>query len=118
MCGLSAIVDFKPGNRLIQDLLAMHERIPYRGPDGEGFTVVDANWRATTARTVAELPSSAAADLRLGMAFRWLQIQDPGEAAAHPMASSDGMIWLMFNGEVVRNSRNSAIGLPLSAIPK
>ncbi len=100
MCGLSAIVDFRPGNRLIQDLLAMHERIPYRGPDGEGFTVVDANWRATSARTVVELPSSAAADLRLGMAFRWLQIQDPGEAAAQPMASSDGMIWLMFNGEI------------------
>jgi len=37
MCGLSAIVDFKPGNHLIQDLLAMHERIPYRGPDGKAL---------------------------------------------------------------------------------
>ena len=100
MCGLSAIVEFEPGNQLIHDLLAMHERIPHRGPDGEGFTVVDANWRATSARTVAELPTSAVANLRLGMAFRWLQIQDPGEAAAQPMASPDGMIWLMFNGEV------------------
>jgi asparagine synthase (glutamine-hydrolysing) len=100
MCGLSAIVEFKPGDRLIQDLLAMHERIPHRGPDGEGFALVDAAWCAASARTVAELPSSAAANLRLGMAFRWLQIQDPGEAAAQPMGSPDGSTWLMFNGEV------------------
>src|SRR5262245_34950792 len=100
MCGLSAIVEFEPGDRLLQDLLAMHERIPHRGPDGEGFTLVDAAWRATSARTVAELPSSPPANLRLGMAFRWLQIQDPGEAAAQPMESPDGATWLMFNGEV------------------
>jgi asparagine synthase (glutamine-hydrolysing) len=100
MCGLSAIVDFEPGDRLLQPLLAMHERIPHRGPDGEGFTVVDAGWRATSARTAAELQHSAASGLRLGMAFRWLQIQDPGEAAAQPMASPDGSVWLMFNGEV------------------
>src|SRR5262245_5590495 len=99
MCGLSAIVEFEPGDRLIQDLLAMHERIPHRGPDGEGFTLVDAAWRAASARTVAELPSVTAPNLRFGMAFRWLQIQDPGEAAAQPMGF-DGSTWLMFNGEV------------------
>jgi asparagine synthase (glutamine-hydrolysing) len=100
MCGLSAIIDFEPGQRLLPSLLAMHERIPHRGPDGEGFTVVDASWRATGERTAAGLQSSARPDLRLGMAFRWLQIQDPGEAAAQPMASPDGSVWLMFNGEV------------------
>ena len=105
MCGLSAIVDFEPGGRLIQDLLAMHERIPHRGPDGEGFTVVDAAWHATSARTVAELRSSAVSDLRLGMAFRWLQIQDPGEAAAQPMGSPDGSIWLT---ETSRHERGAA----------
>jgi asparagine synthase (glutamine-hydrolysing) len=100
MCGLSAIVDFEPSDRLLQPLLAMHERIPHRGPDGEGFIVVDADWRATGARTAAELQLSATSKLRVGMAFRWLQIQDPGEAAAQPMASRDGLVWLMFNGEV------------------
>ena len=78
----------------------MHEQIPHRGPDGEGFTLVDDAWRAFTARTAGELSASAASKLRLGMAFRWLQIQDPGEAAAQPMASPDGSVWLMFNGEV------------------
>jgi len=97
---LSTIVEFEPGNRLIQDLLAMHGRIPHRGPDGEGFTLVDADWRAFSTRTAAELPSSPPANLHLGMAFRWLQIQDPGEAAAQPMESHDRATWLMFNGEV------------------
>ena len=100
MCGLSAIVEFAPNEGLLQSLLAMHDQIPHRGPDGEGFTVVDAAWNAAGARTVSGLHSSAPSRLRVGMAFRWLQIQDPGEAAAQPMASADGSVWLMFNGEV------------------
>jgi asparagine synthase (glutamine-hydrolysing) len=100
MCGLSAIVDFEPGKPLIQSLLAMHKSISHRGPDGEGFTLLDAAWHAVSARTPAELHRTTAARLRVGMAFRWLQIQDPGEAAAQPMASPDGSVWLMFNGEV------------------
>src|SRR5262249_42267552 len=68
--------------------------------DGEGFTVVDAAWQASGARTAAELRRLASPELRLGLAFRWLQIQDPGEAAAQPMASRDSSVWLMFNGEI------------------
>jgi asparagine synthase (glutamine-hydrolysing) len=100
MCGLSAIVDFEPDDRLLQSLLAMHDRILHRGPDGEGFTVVDTGWNALSARTMSDLQSSSRSALRVGMAFRWLQIQDPGEAAAQPMGSPDGSVWLMFNGEV------------------
>jgi asparagine synthase (glutamine-hydrolysing) len=100
MCGLSAIIDFEPNERLLQPLLAMHECIRHRGPDGEGFMVIDAAWHAIGARTAPELERSAMANLRVGTAFRWLRIQDPGEAAAQPMSSSDGSVWLMFNGEI------------------
>ena len=100
MCGLSTIIDFEPGKQLLQSLLAMHKSISHRGPDGEGFTLLDAAWHTVSARTPAELPLSTASQLRVGMAFRWLQIQDPGEAAAQPMPSPDGSVWLMFNGEV------------------
>jgi len=100
MCGLSAIIDFEPGKRLLQSLLAMHEGISHRGPDGEGFALLDAAWHTFSARAPSELHLSTASQLRVGMAFRWLQIQDPGEAAAQPMASPDGSVWLMFNGEV------------------
>jgi len=100
MCGLGAIIDFEPGKQLLQSLLAMHKSISHRGPDGEGFTLLDAGWRTVSARASSELHLSAASQLRVGMAFRWLQIQDPGEAAAQPMASPDGSVWLIFNGEV------------------
>src|SRR5215467_6527071 len=100
MSGLGAIIDFEPGKQLLQSLLAMHKSISHRGPDGEGFTLLDAGWRTVSARASSELHLSAASQLRVGMAFRWLQIQDPGEAAAQPMGSPDGSVWLMFNGEV------------------
>jgi asparagine synthase (glutamine-hydrolysing) len=100
MCGLSAIIDFEPGKPLLESLLAMHEAISHRGPDGEGFSLLDAAWRTVNARAPAELLLSAAGQLRVAMAFRWLKIQDPGEAAAQPMASPDGSVWLIFNGEV------------------
>src|SRR6516225_6216042 len=100
MCGLSAIIHYEPSEQLLDPLLAMHNRIPHRGPDGEGFMVIDAACRAIGARTAVELRNSAATSLRVAMAFRWLQIQDPGEAAAQPMASADGSVWLMFNGEI------------------
>jgi asparagine synthase (glutamine-hydrolysing) len=101
MCGLSAIVDFGPGERLLDVLLAMHEQIPFRGPDGEGFCVVDEGGRAMRAGDGPGLRSQASSSaLRAGLAFRWLQIQDSSDAAAQPMASVDGSIQLLFNGEI------------------
>src|SRR5215831_18786292 len=101
MCGLSAIVDFRPGEGLLDALLAMHAQIPHRGPDGERFCLVDERWHSFRlderpgSRGEASFPA-----LRAGLAFRWLQIQDRSEAAAQPMASGDGSILLLFNGEI------------------
>ena len=100
MCGLSTIVDFEPGAGLLQSLLAMHRSIAHRGPDGEGFTLLDGQWQASGIRNASALRPGMAGNLRVGMAFRWLKIQDPSEVAAQPMASPDGTVWLMFNGEV------------------
>jgi asparagine synthase (glutamine-hydrolysing) len=101
MCGLSAIVDFGPGEGLLDALLAMHAQIPHRGPDGEGFCLVDDRWRSLRLDERSGSRGEAfSAALRAGLAFRWLQIQDRSEAAAQPMASGDGSILLLFNGEI------------------
>jgi len=100
MCGLSAIVDFEPGEELVQPLLAMHRSIAHRGPDGEGFALLDNEWQATGIRNASGMRPGMVGNLRMGMAFRWLKIQDPGEVAAQPMASPDGTVWMMFNGEI------------------
>ena len=79
----------------------MHEQIPFRGPDGEGLCCVDDCGRLIRAGDGSGLRSQASSSaLRAGLAFRWLQIQDSSEAAAQPMASADGSIQLLFNGEI------------------
>ncbi len=100
MCGFSAIVDFHPGEGLLDALLAMHAQIPHRGPDGEGFCLVDDRWRSIHDEGSGLRGASSSTALRAGLAFRWLQIQDSSEAAAQPMASSDGSSLLLFNGEI------------------
>ena len=101
MCGLAAIVDFVGAPGLVDALLAMHEPIAHRGPDGEGFCVVDDSWRSLAAGDANVLRDrSSARVLRAGLAFRWLKIQDGSAAAAQPMASQDGSTLLLFNGEI------------------
>jgi len=117
MCGLSAIVDFGSGEGLLESLLAMHGQIRHRGPDGEGFCLVDDHWRSIRSDCRSGLrgdPPFPA--LRAGLAFRWLQIQDSSNAAAQPMASVDGSILLLFNGEIYnfRELRQELNGLGYS----
>lgn len=99
MCGISLVVDQESGEGLVESLRAMHAAIPHRGPDGEGFCVLDGDWRLHAAREAAALPLGTRS-ARVGCAFRWLQIQDRDPASSQPMASADGAIQLLFNGEI------------------
>lgn len=96
MCGLSAVLDPQgtPGSGAA--LLRMHEPIRHRGPDGEGFLAVDGGLRATCTSGAVGVPP----DARLGMAFRRLKVLDLSDAAAQPMGTPDGMLWIAFNGEI------------------
>jgi asparagine synthase (glutamine-hydrolysing) len=100
MCGLSAIVEFGPGGGVLPSLLKMHDQIAHRGPDGEGFAIWDAAMQGIVTRSRDELIRSMPAEPRIGVAFRWLKIQDPHESAAQPMLSPDGSACLLFNGEI------------------
>jgi asparagine synthase (glutamine-hydrolysing) len=98
MCGISAIIDPTGSPKLISRLLAMHAAIRHRGPDGEGFLLVDDRGMTTRSETVDQV--GAVAVPRVGFAFRRLKICDLTEAAAQPMASTDGKTWIVFNGEI------------------
>jgi len=76
----------------------MHAVIRHRGPDGEGFLLLDGHNEVTCSDHAEAL--RAASTPRLGFAFRRLKICDLSQAAAQPMASIDGLTWVCFNGEI------------------
>jgi len=100
VCGISVILDPRARADVLQRLRAMHEPIRHRGPDGEGVLLIDP---ALTPHRFADFRASgdAGAPRALaGFAFRRLSILDLSDAASQPMASHDGRIWIVFNGEI------------------
>jgi asparagine synthase (glutamine-hydrolysing) len=98
MCGISVLLDPNASPRLVSRLLAMHSVIRHRGPDGEGFLLADKHGMTTRSSTSEQLNSATTP--RIGFAFRRLKICDLSDAAAQPMGSVDGRIWVVFNGEI------------------
>jgi len=98
MCGISVLLDRSAAPDGPESLLRMHAPIRHRGPDGEGFLVVDREGRAH--RTPSVDGAAPTTGMRVGLAFRRLKILDLSEAAAQPMSSPDGALWIVFNGEI------------------
>jgi len=96
MCGISFVLDRSPSQETLALLSRMHAPIRHRGPDGEGYLVVDAEWRTHR----FEDPKECSVPARAAMAFRRLKILDLSEDAAQPMCSDDGTLWIVFNGEI------------------
>src|SRR5712691_5963904 len=82
MCGIVAIHAFRSDAPPVdeQELLAIRDCMTSRGPDGCGMWI--------------------APDRRTAMGHRRLAIIDPTPRAAQPMASRDGRLTIVFNGEI------------------
>ena len=82
MCGLVAYWNYgRLGPPVAEEaLFAARESMAARGPDGAGL------WRSN--------------DGRVGLAHRRLAVLDPTLAGAQPMASRDGMLRIVYNGEI------------------
>jgi asparagine synthase (glutamine-hydrolysing) len=97
----------------------------HRGPDDEGYLVASLDGRSviaaggeTTPKALG-LPPLASVDVsraRLGLGFRRLAIQDPSPAGHQPMASADGSLWIVFNGEIY-NHRELRVDPELADYP-
>jgi asparagine synthase (glutamine-hydrolysing) len=80
VCGIVGILSRREG-RVDADLLArMRDTMTHRGPDGSGVWVDPAHG--------------------IGLAHRRLSIVDLSEAGAQPMATADGALTIVYNGEV------------------
>jgi len=82
MCGIAAIFCYRENASIVDagELLRMREHMFVRGSDGEGV------WLDEGAR--------------IGLAHRRLSILDLSENAAQPMATQDGQLHIIFNGEI------------------
>jgi asparagine synthase (glutamine-hydrolysing) len=84
MCGLAGITDFKgrPVERTV--VQRMRECLHHRGPDDQRETLV----------------ATAAAGVQAGLGFCRLSIIDLSPLGSQPMASRDGRVTVVFNGEI------------------
>ena len=88
----------------------MCDVIRHRGPDGEGFALIDhaAVWRLSGPDTPADVRKTETADdatagtrpARIALGHRRLSILDTSAAGHQPMPSADGRIWVTYNGEI------------------
>src|SRR5512142_52439 len=82
MCGIAGIFAYNDAAPPVvpEEILRMSAAMRPRGPDGAGLCVT--------------------ADGRLALAHRRLSIIDLSEAGAQPMATADGALRVVFNGEI------------------
>ena len=117
MCGIAGIISLRRNTFSVPTVLARLSRsLRHRGPDGEGFLLVNDKYQTTacsgteTPNTVlsspelAHFPTEALANYiqtaRVGLLHRWLKIIDTSPTAFQPLCYDNGKFWLVFNGQI------------------
>jgi asparagine synthase (glutamine-hydrolysing) len=107
MCGIAGVAGRTP--EALRPLRAMTSALRHRGPDDEGYLLVDSGSARATAYggvdTVAaaglpRLPETVPPGCDVGLGNRRLSIIDLSPAGHQPMASPDGRVWVTYNGEI------------------
>lgn len=82
MCGIAGILTYRHTGAPVSrdELREIRDAMTVRGPDGAGLWITD--------------------DGYMGLAHRRLSIIDLSDAGAQPMASADGRLHIVFNGEI------------------
>ena len=111
MCGIAGVYNSDFPELTLELIWRMNKRLAHRGPDDEGYVLINTSASRYEQRTgddtIAELratmchittPATSQVDLALG--HRRLSIIDLSAAGHQPMSNEDGTIWLLHNGEV------------------
>ncbi len=111
MCGIAGIVSKKALNSSI--LLKMSEKMSHRGPDGEGFTLLENSKfipysgiqtpEECKNRDLEFSPKSVLAhhqEFNTAFIHRRLAIIDTHHTGHQPMCNQDASIWITYNGEI------------------
>lgn len=104
MCGISLIADAGADPVItLRTLSDMHHDLAGRGPDGEGWLVVDSELRPRRFDAVPG-PSDFPHAIHIAAAFRRLAIRDRRREAAQPLSWRDGTLWVLHNGEIYNDA--------------
>ncbi len=107
MCGIFGVWNVQKRPLDLQAILNSVNSIRHRGPDDEGFLLVDTETQdaapcsgsdSVTRFTRIEERYEPRFDLLFG--FRRLSILDLSPAGHQPMSNADGSLWIVFNGEI------------------
>jgi asparagine synthase (glutamine-hydrolysing) len=107
MCGIAGVVGRSPTH--LQPLLEMTTALKHRGPDDEGYVLVNSRsggaWvfggsDTLPALGLPPLPTVVPEGVDVGLGHRRLSILDLGPGGHGPMASPDERYWVTYNGEI------------------
>lgn len=109
MCGICGVWNLQKHPLELKTLLGSVHSIRHRGPDDEGFLLIDTE----TKNALPCLGSDSVSQLGFGrieetfdarfdlfFGFRRLAILDLSPAGHQPMSNADGSLWIVFNGEI------------------
>ncbi|QEG38657.1 asparagine synthase (glutamine-hydrolyzing) [Roseimaritima ulvae] len=114
MCGVFACVQ-RGASIQVADLVAATTLIRHRGPDDEGYVLIDEAGRAKPLRGDETPPMSCTSGLRyapdtrwdsyrvgfhVGLGHRRLSILDLSVAGHQPMCDREQKVWITYNGEI------------------
>jgi asparagine synthase (glutamine-hydrolysing) len=113
MCGIAGLILKTPsGGPIVQKLKTFSKSLQHRGPDGEGFLLVNTEtatpyFDAFTPRSHRKLnylpehklPEHDSSSI-LGFVHRRLSIIDLSESGHQPMCDPHSKVWITYNGEI------------------
>ena len=117
MCGIAGLYD--PNGVKIEEVIALSETLKHRGPDDEGFALIDKDNTVKNCKgndTVSQLSNlehiqEQNNNNQLALIHRRLSIIDITEQGHQPFCSSNKRFTLIFNGEIYnyREIRNELL---------
>ena len=100
MCGIAGLLPAPNGKLDVSMLSAMCRAIAHRGPDDWGAAIGAPGSIALAADVDRHHVTAFTSPTRIGLANTRLSIIDLSAAGHQPMASADGQVWIVYNGEL------------------
>ena len=109
MCGIFGAWNIQKRHLELQAMLNSVHSIRHRGPDDEGFLLVDTQTKeavpcsgedSATQLGLRSVEECYQPRFDLFFGYRRLSILDLSPAGHQPMSNADGSLWIVFNGEI------------------